>query len=1152
MAALTAESDDGGGAGGAGACGGGVAREDVAGGDFADGRIGISTAAAEANLRSAAQPSPEQRAATTFARAVLASPSKSSHRWASSFSGGVDLDDEIWEIRFNFSGEDNLERTISRSDITVLNLLALVEQRGYGIRDYMYYVKERGKGKKGMEVVDSMSKVDEMLELYDSDKVLNLTVVKHKAEWPIGLNREDVEAKDLVDVPVVLSDNNSGINFMAAEVEEVYPVAIDYSDVLYIGTQQSSNMNKGKAKEVVESDEDEEDLEDGYDSDNEVDDNEVDDNEGGYMYYDGEYRPELAAAEREAAIEAELELMKKLRKQRHARENAENEEIMEKLNKMKEQKADPFLHFEGDTDVEEMFEPEEDSEVEEITEKEMPVKKKVAKCGPTSSSHHEVVKFDEGNYFMPSSDEDSSPDELGDSDDDGFVSKFVSATGRKRRLKKMKKRFRRALRTYHIAQLRNFEYWRNNSDRIIVLCPRADTGCPFYMSASKIAHEQTFCIRKILGVHTCIASGQHTKVTIDWLAKQSEQAVRIDPNTTVDTLIDNAKQKWGEPIPKRKAYRARKIAFSVVMGDQKAQYTRLRDYLQAVIDTNPGSRCIVTTKHVIEHPSTNPRFHGLFYCLNASKEGFLNGCRPFIGVDGCFIKLSTGQQILAATGRDGNNNIFPIAFGVVDKEDTASWLWFLTQLRYCIGESRKFGTYTIISDRQKGLIKAVSQVFPHSPHRFCLRHIYANLQSAGFRGPELKKHMDVASYSYTKPEFDRAMAAMKADCEHAYNWLLHIPVETWARHAFDTNCKTDLVVNNISEVFNKMILDVRNKPIRTMLEGLRNKVMVKNSGTRDKTETTRWEITPHYTEKLEEAKRWSRECTAKNCDVDLWQVSNSKRNCAVNLKEHTCTCRKWDMTGVPCNHVVAAIMKVRQHPEDYVHEFFKKPMYKEAYKHVVYPVPGPDDWTKTDTDDIEPPVFREKPGRKQVKRRKGAFEVPAPRDTSRMGSITCSNCKVVGHRYTSCHAPLRPGLQVRKNSHQSTRHTEDGNTSASASTAADSPRAPARAQPAPAPARAPPAPARARAPPAPTASRASAPARAPPAGPRASAPARAAPAPPRAPLARFSAPRTTTISDPGTAGRRVSGRKRLLTGRMKGYLTAGKFTYRQDPPAPDA
>jgi len=73
-----------------------------------------------------------------------------------------------------------------------------------------------------------------------------------------------------------------------------------------------------------------------------------------------------------------------------------------------------------------------------------------------------------------------------------------------------------------------------------------------------------------------------------------------------------------------------------------------------------------------------------------------------LGVDGCFVKLTTGQQILAATGRDGNNNIFPIAFVIVDKEYTASWSWFLTQLKYALGgESGKYGNYTIISDRQK-------------------------------------------------------------------------------------------------------------------------------------------------------------------------------------------------------------------------------------------------------------------------------------------------------------------------------------------------------------------------------------------------------------------------------------------------------------------
>jgi hypothetical protein len=71
MAAFTADSEDGGavGGGGGGAGGCGVAREDVA---------------------AVGQPSPEQKADTAFARAVVASPCKTSHRWASRFGGGVE------------------------------------------------------------------------------------------------------------------------------------------------------------------------------------------------------------------------------------------------------------------------------------------------------------------------------------------------------------------------------------------------------------------------------------------------------------------------------------------------------------------------------------------------------------------------------------------------------------------------------------------------------------------------------------------------------------------------------------------------------------------------------------------------------------------------------------------------------------------------------------------------------------------------------------------------------------------------------------------------------------------------------------------------------------------------------------------------------
>jgi hypothetical protein len=99
------------------------------------------------------------------------------------------------------------------------------------------------------------------------------------------------------------------------------------------------------------------------------------------------------------------------------------------------------------------------------------------------------------------------------------------------------------------------------------------------------------------------------------------------------------------------------------------------------------------------------------------------------------------------------------------------------------------------------------------------------------------------------------MDALRQDCPEGHNSMMQIPVQTWARHAFDTVCKTDIVVNNLSEVFNKMILDVRNKPIRTMLDGIKDKLMVKYTRTRTKAESARWEITPYYHEKLEEAKK---------------------------------------------------------------------------------------------------------------------------------------------------------------------------------------------------------------------------------------------------------------------------------------------------------
>jgi len=45
-----------------------------------------------------------------------------------------------------------------------------------------------------------------------------------------------------------------------------------------------------------------------------------------------------------------------------------------------------------------------------------------------------------------------------------------------------------------------------------------------------------------------------------------------------------------------------------------------------------------------------------------------------------FLKNEVGGVILAATSRDPNNQMFPIAHAIVTKENTEMWTWFLNCL----------------------------------------------------------------------------------------------------------------------------------------------------------------------------------------------------------------------------------------------------------------------------------------------------------------------------------------------------------------------------------------------------------------------------------------------------------------------------------------
>jgi len=63
-----------------------------------------------------------------------------------------------------------------------------------------------------------------------------------------------------------------------------------------------------------------------------------------------------------------------------------------------------------------------------------------------------------------------------------------------------------------------------------------------------------------------------------------------------------------------------------------------------------------------------PVFQKIYVCFDACKKCFIAGCLKVTGVDGCFFKGACNGELICAIGRDANNQIYPVAWAVVEKE----------------------------------------------------------------------------------------------------------------------------------------------------------------------------------------------------------------------------------------------------------------------------------------------------------------------------------------------------------------------------------------------------------------------------------------------------------------------------------------------------
>ncbi|XP_060206359.1 uncharacterized protein LOC132634060 [Lycium barbarum] len=184
----------------------------------------------------------------------------------------------------------------------------------------------------------------------------------------------------------------------------------------------------------------------------------------------------------------------------------------------------------------------------------------------------------------------------------------------------------------------------------------------------------------------------------------------------------------------------------------------------------------------------------MYICFQALKMGYKDGLRPFIGLDGTFLKGKEKGQLLVALGQDSQNHFYPLAWAVVDKETNKSWTWFIEHLEGSLELNIGEGV-TFISDMQKGLINAIKNVLPQAKRRCCAKHVEANWAKNG-RSLKMKKLFWWASWSNYPEEFKDQLMCMGKSSEAAVKSLLKYPSQSWCRAYFDIICKNPSVTNN--------------------------------------------------------------------------------------------------------------------------------------------------------------------------------------------------------------------------------------------------------------------------------------------------------------------------------------------------------------------
>lgn len=553
--------------------------------------------------------------------------------------------------------------------------------------------------------------------------------------------------------------------------------------------------------------------------------------------------------------------------------------------------------------------------------------------------------------------------------------------------------FRDDLCKYAFAKGFRYRFIKNEHSRVTAKCTKEN--CSWRIHASRSTRKQALVIKKINDVHTCGATSETglPRAKKQWLAGIIRDKVLENPDTRPKDIARDLYHEFGISLSYCQAWHAKETAQKEIHMLQEEACNQLPWLCDHIMSTNPGSVATLSS-------SLDAKIRRCFISLYAFLHGFEHGCRPLIFLDRICLKINNQWKVLVAASLDGNNDIFPVAFGVVEDETSDSWHWFLMQLKYAISTYHKI---TIVSPRHKGLDELVPKVFGDCYHGYSLSHLIADLKA------ELKKAswseqakeamidgFSCAAQAYLVEDFRACMDKINNISKDVAELIMSMEPEHWANALF-MGARYEHLSTDVVEPLGKLISTKDEASAVQMMHALLTNTMDLTHSRSQAASAWNCSLTPLMERKLEKETSRSRTLNVV-CSTDtMFEVRSSTVN-VVNIGSWECTCRKWQITGLPCKHAIAVFDRVDRSVYDYCSRYFRKESYLMTYSEPVHQLPDISRMKFFIPPPSYPPPTNRPPGRPKRKR------INPHKTTIR--PLRCSRCKIVGHNKATCETVL--------------------------------------------------------------------------------------------------------------------------------------------------